>query len=47
MDEFFKILRIINIYLLYALAIKTIIGYKFPWEVCSCCKKKIRDHKKE
>lgn len=26
-------------------AIKAIIGFRFPWETCGCCGKKIRDHK--
>lgn len=32
--------------LLLLLAVKTITGFKWPWEICSCCKKKQRDHKK-
>jgi hypothetical protein len=23
---------------------KTVIGYRFPWEVCICCGKKVGDH---
>jgi len=26
------------------LCMKTIIGYRFPWETCICCGKKVRDH---
>ncbi len=42
--------RTIYIFLYYTmglLCIKTVIGYRFPWEKCICCGKKVRDHKKE
>lgn len=26
------------------LCAKTIFGFRWPWEICSCCKKKMRDH---
>lgn len=32
-------------FFLVLLALKTIVGYRFPWETCSCCGKKIREHK--
>ena len=25
--------------------LKAILGFNFPWEKCSCCGKKYRDHK--
>ncbi len=28
-------------------ALKSILGYRFPWEKCGCCGKKIKDHKNE
>jgi hypothetical protein len=27
-----------------SLVIKTVIGFRFPWERCNCCGKKIREH---
>ena len=30
---------------IWLLALKTMIGYRFPWEKCRCCGKKIREHK--
>ena len=30
----------------WALALKTMIGFRFPWEKCICCGKKIREHTK-
>ena len=27
-------------------ATKAIMGFHFPWEICSCCKRKYREHKK-
>lgn len=27
-----------------AVALKTIIGFRFPWEKCICCGEKVRDH---
>jgi len=26
---------------------KTMFGLHFPWEICDCCGKKWKDHKKE
>ena len=26
-------------------ALKAIMGFHFPWEKCSCCGKKYRDHR--
>jgi len=41
MDWFQKIALIIVI----ITAAKAVIGFRFPWEKCSCCGKKIREHK--
>ncbi len=30
---------------IWFLALKTMIGFRFPWEKCRCCGKKIREHK--
>lgn len=34
----------IFMWLLSLLALKTITGFRFPWEICACCKRKMRDH---
>jgi len=36
-----------TIILLGLIAIKSIIGFHFPWEKCDCCGKKYREHKTE
>ncbi len=30
--------------LVYIVAFKAIMGVRFPWETCSCCGNKMRDH---
>jgi hypothetical protein len=32
---------------MYALALKAVIGWHWPWEKCHCCGKKYRDHKEK
>ena len=39
-----KVLVVINIVLIVAVYLKTMIGFHFPWEKCECCGKKYRDH---
>lgn len=45
--DFNRTMDWILITLAYALIMKTITGYRFPWETCICCGKKVREHKKE
>ena len=33
-------------FMIFAVAMKAIIGFHWPWETCDCCGKKYRDHKK-
>lgn len=31
--------------IIYMIAIKSILGFHWPWEKCSCCGKKWKSHK--
>ena len=40
------VLEKVFVVLLFLLAIKTMTGFRWPWEICACCNKKMRDHDK-
>lgn len=42
-----KIIFLVSGTLIYAVAIKAMLGFHFPWERCDCCGKKYRDHQKK
>jgi hypothetical protein len=46
MDKF-EVVRNIFIVTFVLGGMKSVIGFRFPWETCECCGKKIRDHKKD
>lgn len=37
-------LQIFTQIMLYAVCLKVIIGFHFPWEKCACCSKRWGDH---
>lgn len=37
----------ILIVLLVVVGIKTVVGFRFSWEKCSCCGKKQKEHNQE
>jgi hypothetical protein len=37
-------MQTILIWLFGLLSLKTILGFRFPWEICACCKKRMGDH---
>ncbi len=41
----FEVMQRIFIITLVIDRLLAIIGFRFPWETCECCGKKIRDHK--
>jgi len=41
------IFRDIFLFSVILVVAKAMMGYHFPWEKCSCCGKKFRDHKKD
>jgi len=45
--ELYEILQQVIPFVLYAVAIKSILGLHFPWERCKCCGKKYGEHKNE
>ena len=42
--ELYEILQQIIPFLMYIIAIKTILGLHFSWEKCSCCGKRYGEH---
>lgn len=45
--ELYEILQQTIPFVLYAVAIKSILGLHFPWERCQCCGKRYGEHKNE
>jgi len=39
-------MKMILLILILLVWLKTITGFRFPWETCDCCGKKIRERKK-
>lgn len=37
-------MQMILLWLFGILSLKTILGFRFPWEICACCKKRMGDH---
>jgi len=31
------------LWMLIAVGVKSVIGYRFPWEACHCCGKKMKE----
>jgi hypothetical protein len=38
-------LQVLSLAVLATIGVKSITGYHFPWEKCSCCGKRWEDHK--
>lgn len=45
-QEFDEWIRQALFVVMMVVATKAMLGYRFPWEVCDCCKRKIREHRK-